>query len=112
MTTDGLVRLLSAVCLTPAVPLDRTIQRAMACDLLSHAMAHAGRDMAWITVRSQMTAVAIAAMYGVACIILPDEAPMAPEVASRAESEGIAVLQTSLSAYAVCARLSQAGVDG
>ncbi len=110
MTTQDAVSLLSARCLTPNAPMNREIQGVLACDLLSHAMAHACKGAAWVTVRSQMTVVAIAAMYGVACVILADGGEMDPQVSAKAEAEGIAVLQTQRSAYAVCRLLAQAGI--
>ena len=106
MTTQDAVSLLSARCLTPNAPMNREIQGVLACDLLAHAC----KGAAWVTVRSQMTVVAIAAMYGVACVILADGVEMDPQVSVKAEAEGIAVLQTQRSAYAVCRLLAQAGI--
>ena len=110
MTTQDAVSLLSARCLTPNAPMNREIQGVLACDLLSHAMAHACKGAAWVTVRSQMTVVAIAAMYGVACVILADGVEMDPQVSVKAEAEGIAVLQSPMTAYEICGRLYRLGI--
>lgn len=110
MKVAELKHLLSAQNMTLSLSEEREIACAYAGDVLSIAMAHAKKGMAWITQRSQMTAVAIAAMYEMTCMVLPEKTGMDPAVIQRAEAEGIIVLQTELSAYAACARMTQAGV--
>lgn len=89
---------------------DRSLSCGYVCDLLSWVMARGQKDMAWVTVQTHLNVVAVASLHEMACIILPDGIVMEEPVLDKAREEGIAVLSSPLSAYAICSTLGQAGL--
>ena len=110
MKVRELARLLNARALTGEAGMDNEIQSGYCCDLLSWVMAHGGEGMAWVTVQTHMNVVAVAVLADMACVILPENIDMEPESLKKAEAEGLCVLKSPLSAFAICARMAAAGV--
>ena len=110
MTVSELAVLIQAENKTPGVQEDRVIRCGHTCDLLSWVMAHGEEGMAWVTVQTHMNVVAVAALAEMACIISPESIDMPPEILQKAEEEGLTVLKSPLSAYAICGRMAAAGI--
>ncbi|MGI6315328.1 MAG: AraC family transcriptional regulator [Christensenellales bacterium] len=89
---------------------DREITSGCCCDLLSWVMSSGEEGMAWITVHTHMNVIAVASLHDMACIILPHNSTMQPEVLEKAEEEGIAVFSAPDSGYGACCRLYSLGV--
>ncbi len=75
------------------------------CDLLSWVMAHAKKGDAWITVHSHVNIVAVALLTEVSCIVVPEAIKVEAATIARAKAEGVAIIETSMTAYEVCCRL-------
>ena len=105
-----LIKLLDATLQTPDVPVDREVTCGYTCDLLSWVMAHGEEGMAWITVQTHMNVVAVAVLADMACVISPDNIDMDEESIAKAADEGLCVLKSPLSAYAICGRMAAAGI--
>jgi hypothetical protein len=110
MKVNELKALLNAKSLTPSLPEDKEITCGYACDLLSWVMAHGEPGMAWATVQTHMNVVAVAVLAEMACVVLPEDLAMEKESLEKATQEGMNVLSTPLSAYAICGRMAKAGV--
>ena len=110
MKVSDLIPLLSATNETPAVSPSRDVTCGYTCDLLSWVMAHGAEGMAWVTVQTHMNVVAVAVLAEMSCVILPENIDMEPESLKKAETEGLCVLKSPLSAFAICARMAAAGV--
>ncbi len=110
MNISELAHLISAQNMTPGVPEDRDVSCGYTCDLLSWVMAHGCGGMAWVTVQTHMNVVAVAALADMACVILPENIDMPAEILKKAEEEGLCVLKSPLSAYAICGRMMQQGI--
>lgn len=110
MKVSDLIALLNAENQTPSVSGDREITCGYACDLLSWVMAHGREGMAWVTVQTHMNVVAVAVLADMACVILPENLDMEEESLKKAEEEGLCVLKSPLTAYAICGRMAGAGV--
>ena len=110
MKLSELTVLIDAQNQTPAVQDDRDISCGYTCDLLSWVMAHGEEGMAWVTVQTHMNVVAVAALADMACVILPENIDMPAEILKKAEEEGLTVLKSPLTAYAICGRMAAAGV--
>lgn len=89
---------------------DQAVTCGYTCDLLSWVMAHARQGMAWITVQTHMNVIAVAALMELSCVILPEGIQMEQGVLDKAREEGIAVLCSPLTAYALCARMAAKGI--
>ncbi len=103
------MKLASARSLTEA-PMDKEITCGYACDLLSWVMAHGEEGMAWVTVQTHLNVVAVASLAEMACVILPEDIVMEPDVLAKANAEGLCVLSSPLTAYEICGRMAGQGV--
>ncbi|MDD4797468.1 MAG: AraC family transcriptional regulator [Eubacteriales bacterium] len=110
MTVEELLQQPQITLLNPGVTLDKAISNGICCDLLSWAMAKGQEGMAWITVQTHMNVVAVATLHDFACIILSENNVMPDDVLQKACAEGIAVLQSPLSSYALCGLLYAGGI--
>ncbi|MBE5783612.1 MAG: AraC family transcriptional regulator [Clostridiales bacterium] len=110
MKVCDLLPLIEAENLTPSVATDREITCGYACDLLSWVMAHGDEGMAWVTVQTHMNVIAVAVLADMACVIMPENIAMEEESLKKAEEEGLCVLKSPLTTYAICGRMAAAGV--
>lgn len=111
MTVRELAVLLEAEMLTEKGA-EREVGGCLVCDVLSRAISRGCRDMAWITVRGSMNALAAACMANAACLILPENVQPDKWVAEQAEAEGIALLASGKSAFELAGILYGAGLRG
>ncbi len=79
-------------------------------DLLSCAMAGASRGNLWVTLQGHLNVVAVASLNELAAVIVTEGKPVSADTASKAEEEGVVLLQTPLSSYQVVGRLWELGV--
>jgi hypothetical protein len=79
-------------------------------DLLSCAMAGAGKGNVWVTLQGHLNVVAVASLNELAAVIVTEGKPIAAETASKAEEEAVVLLQTSLGSYDIVGRLWDLGV--
>ena len=101
MTVRELAKRTDAEILTGDSGTDAEITEGYCCDLLSWAMAHGKKGMAWITVQTHMNVVAIAVMKGMTCVIAPEHAAFAGDVIAKAREEGIHLLSTKYNAFEI-----------
>jgi serine kinase of HPr protein (carbohydrate metabolism regulator) len=74
-------------------------------------MSHSKKGDAWITVQTHSNIIAVAALLELGCIIVPEDIEVEEDTLSKAESEGIAVFQSSLSAYELAKELYKMGIE-
>ena len=110
MTIQELIDLTGAKDLTPDTDKSAAVSCGYTCDLLSWVMAHGEAGMAWITVQTHMNVVAVAMLSEMACVILPENIDMEESSLQKAADEGLCVLKSPLTAYAICGRMAAAGV--
>lgn len=110
MNVTELIPLIEAEYMTPTVPTDKEVTCGYTCDLLSWVMAHGDEGMAWVTVQTHMNVVAVAMLSEMACVILPENIDMDQDSLEKAVEEGLCVLKSPLSAYAICGKMAAAGI--
>lgn len=110
MTLENLIALTGAKNMTPGLPLDTQVSCGYTCDLLSWVMAHGKQGMAWITVQTHMNVIAVASLMEMAAVIIPEGIQMEEPSLEKAQEEGVAVLQSDKTAFALCALLAQHGL--
>ena len=110
MTLENLIALTGAKNMTPGLPLDTQVSCGYTCDLLSWVMAHGKQGMAWITVQTHMNVIAAASLMEMAAVIIPEGIQMEEPSLEKAREEGVAVLQSDKTAFALCALLAQHGL--
>ena len=69
------------------------------CDLLSLVMGRAQEGDAWVTVQANVNVAAVAALAGVACVILPENIKPEQITAEKADAEGIPVISSEKTAF-------------
>ena len=112
MTVKELIELTGAKDMTPDAPKDTEVTCGYTCDLLSWVMAHWKAGMAWITVQTHMNVIAVASLMEMAAVIIPEDIEMEEATLAKAKDEDICVLQSSKTAYELCALMAQAGLPG
>ena len=102
----------SALSLTPvALPEgDREVEGVYIGDLLSWVMGRAQSGNAWLTIMSNLNIVAVATLSDVSCILLCEGVTLEESVKTTAESKGINVLTTDMTAYEAAKRLAELGL--
>ena len=110
MKVSELARLIQAENMTPSVREDRDVTCGYTCDLLSWVMAHGAEGMAWVTVQTHMNVVAVAVLADMACVVLPENIDMPGDILQKAAAEGLCVLKSPLTAYAICGRMTAQGI--
>ncbi len=105
MTVCELIGRMHLTPLTTPTP-RREITGGYVGDLLSWVMGHARSGQVWITVISDINAVAVASLADVACVVLTDGTVLSEEVRRAAEQRGVCVLSTPMTSYEAAAALS------
>jgi hypothetical protein len=90
--------------------LDTEVTGGYAADLLSCAMAGAGKDVLWVTLQGHLNVVAIASLNELAGIIVTESKPVAPDALAKADQERVPILTTELSTFEVVGKLWELGV--
>ena len=110
MDIQQILPLIKGKLLTEGSDTSRSISSGYACDLLSWVMARGKKDMAWVTVQTHLNVIAIASLHEMSCVIMPENIKMEENSLKKAKEEGIAVISSPLSAYALCGILYQQGI--
>lgn len=74
-----------------------------ATDLLSWVMGHSQSGQGWVTVQTHVNIVAVALLRELSCIVIAEGASIPQETLDRAMEERIALIQSSLPVYEICA---------
>jgi hypothetical protein len=90
--------------------LDTEVTGGYTSDLLSCAMAGANKGNVWVTLQGHLNVVAVASLNELAAVVITEGKPVSADTASKAEEEGVVLLQTPLSSYQVVGRLCDLGV--
>lgn len=107
MTIRELIEALGTTVLTEG-DLDRTVSGGYCGDLLSWVMGRAHAGDAWFSVMGNVNAIAVCVLADVACLILCENAALDDAARTRAETEGVTVLRSNKTAYALAAQLHTA----
>ena len=112
MNVKDMIELIDAKNMTPDADTGREVSCGYTCDLLSWVMAHGTAGMAWVTVQTHMNVIAVASLMEMAAVIIPEGIEMEEASLEKAKDEDICVLQSPLTAWEICARLSANGLKG
>lgn len=88
--------------------LDKEILGGYTGDLLSWVMSHASKGDVWVTVQIHPNIIAVAVLLEMSAIIVPESIPVESATIEKANSEGIAILQSADSAFDLCAKIKAA----
>lgn len=86
---------------------DRCVGGVYIGDLLSWVMGKAKAGDAWITIMSNVNVLAVATLADISCIVLAEGVKLDGDALSAAETKGVNVLSTELSAYSAAIKISE-----
>ena len=75
-------------------------------DLLSDVMGHAGEGCALVTIQNHLNTIAVCTLVGCSVMVLCHSRPVPPDMAEAALREGVSIVSTPRSQYAVAQALS------
>lgn len=81
-------------------------------DLLSHVMGKAKSGQIWITMQGHQNIVAVAALSGLAAVVVADGIEVEAQTVSKARDQEVVLCQTKLSVFELTGRLYQMGITG
>lgn len=81
---------------------EREITGVYVGDLLSRCMSRVTEGCLWITIMSNINAVAVAALTDPACIVFCEDVEIDEDVLARARSNDITIAKSTQDAYALC----------
>ncbi len=99
MNVLEVAKALSLSVVVPGEGESREIKGIYCCDLLSIVMGRAKPNDAWITVMSNVNAIAVAVLADISCIILSEGMAFDKACIERAEMEGVCVLSSDLPTF-------------
>lgn len=99
MTLNDIIKATSAEVLTNADISTKDATGCYVCDLLSLAMSKVCAGDVWITVQANVNIAAVAVLTEAACVLLAEGMHIEESVIDKANSEGIAILRTQMSAF-------------
>ncbi len=83
------------------------INFAYTSDLLSDVMGHCGDESVLITIQNHLNTIAVCTLAGIEAIVICHNRPIPDDMKEAALREGIAIVRTSLSQFAVSVRLAE-----
>jgi len=87
-----------------------TPSNGYASDLLSCVMAGAGENGIWVTLQAHGNIVAVAALIGVAAVIITEDAQPDEATIAKANEEGITLLSTPSPTFHIVGKLWEMGI--
>jgi len=89
---------------------DRPVTGAIVSDLLSYVMANAAAGQVWVTVQGHANVVAVAALAGLAAVVIAAGFEPEDETRERAQEENIPLYLSDESAFALAGKLYTLGL--
>ena len=89
---------------------EQIISNVYICDLLSNVMAKGKAQTLWITIQTHQNIVAVASLLNFSAILLPEDLMLDAQALEKAKNEGLTILSSSKTAYALAGELYQLGL--
>ena len=112
MILEEICHELSLETLTARSKLARQVTGGYASDLLSCVMSKAQAGNVWVTLQAHANIVAVASLLNLAGIIVTEGVVPDAATLTKAEEEGIPLMTTPLTTFAVVGKLAKLGIQG
>ena len=83
------------------VDAEREVLGAYTGDLLSWVMTRLSANFAWVTIMSNINAIAVASLSDASCIVFAENAEITDDIVSKAKQEGINLFRTEKSSFEI-----------
>ncbi len=110
MTVGELATCLGLKVLTGRSAETAEVSGGYASDLLSCVMARARPGNVWVTLQAHANVVAVASLLGLAAVIVTEGVQPDAATCAKAEAEGVTLLSSPQTTFAVVAELSRLGI--
>lgn len=110
MQISEVIKILDLKLMTNEISADVNIVGGYASDLLSNVMGQAAPGMVWVTMQGHQNISAVAALIGLAAVIVAGGAPIEEETLKKAVQNDVVILATDLPAYDVIGKLYELGI--
>ncbi len=111
MTVADIVSALELKVVTGEAGLQREVNGGYASDLLSCVMARARAGDIWVTLQGHANVVAVASLLGLGAVIISEGIQPDAQTRQKAEDEGVTLLSTPRTTFAVVAGLTGLGIQ-
>ena len=112
MKINDLIEALDLTVATNNADLTAEVTGGYASDLLSNVMGQASAGMVWVTMQGHQNIAAVAALLGLAAVIVAGGTAVEKEAITKAEKNDVVILTTNLPTYEVVGRIYALGVKG
>lgn len=112
MKINDLIEALDLTVATNNSDLTAEVTGGYASDLLSNVMGQASAGMVWVTMQGHQNIAAVAALLGLAAVIVAGGTAVEKEAVIKAENNDVVILTTNLPTYEVVGRIYALGVKG
>ena len=85
---------------------ERVVEGIYCCDLLSIVMGRAKTNDAWITVMSNVNAIACGVLADVSCIIISENIQVEDDIVQKAKSQNVCLLHSELPTFELSAKIA------
>ena len=92
--------------------MDAEVTGGYASDLLSHVMGKAQSGQIWITMQGHQNIVAVAALAGLAAVVVADGIEAEEQTIKKAKDQEVVLCKTALPVFEIAGRLYQLGITG
>lgn len=92
--------------------MEREITGGYACDMLSCVMAKAHAGNVWVTLQAHPNVIAVASLLGLAAVVVTEGVKPDVETLLRAQENGVVLMGSPQTTFAVAGRLSALGIAG
>jgi len=110
VTVQEIVSALGLRVVTGEGALGREVTGGYASDLLSCVMARARAGNVWVTLQAHANVVAVASLLDLAAVVISEGVQPDAATRAKAEAEGVTLLASPQTTFAVVAALAQRGV--
>ena len=112
MLLRDVVKALDLEVIADTGPMDAEVTGGYVSDLLSHVMGKAQSGQIWITMQGHQNIVAVAALSGLAAVVVADGIEAEEQTIGKARDQEVVLCKTSLPVFEIAGRLYQLGVKG
>lgn len=112
MTVAEVAERLSLEVITGRDNLEVEVTGGYVCDLLSSVMAKARAGNVWVTIQAHPNIVAVASLLELAAVVVAEGIEVEGATQAKAQEEGVPILTTPKTAFAVVGDLAKLGIIG
>ena len=105
MKLAEIVQILNLKVAAGEAKLDTEVSGGYVSDLLSNVMSQAQSGSMWITLQGHPNIIAVAALAGLAAVVVAGDAPLEPNAIQKAQSQNVVLLTTPLPVFELAGRL-------